>query len=301
MCARRSRTHSRSKTNLGSSKHLAPTTTFGKAQVCETDPKINPQHEWNHVYVPYCSGDVWQGTLSDAANHGQAAIVGIFSRTQDRRGCFQPMKNATVSELILTGRRPGHWNIWKLRLRIRLFSVVKGCLQARSRIFWPSHCHVRQFTQGTAPQDPHHFAAINWTENIGTYTSQTAAFKECVEKASFRSSDACPPDEITKCCNSVPYFYPFMKTPTFISENTADSYQVYVQGRCPQAMTANVQKYVLYLRSILAGSMLERVVEGSKSKQDGLFALPAWLMVWHGTIRPQRRKESAGGVRRLVF
>jgi hypothetical protein len=32
----------------------------------------------------------------------------------------------------------------------------------------------------------------------------------------------------------VPYFYKYIKTPLFVSENAADSYQAFVQGGCPK-------------------------------------------------------------------
>ena len=62
----------------------------------------------------------------------------------------------------------------------------------------------------------------------------------------------------------------------FVSENTADAYQVFRQGLCPTSFDRNAEAYIDYLRGILAGSLEKVIVHGGKVKQDGLFA-PACL------------------------
>ena len=74
----------------------------------------------------------------------------------------------------------------------------------------------------------------------------------------------------------MPRFYPYTTTPMYISENTADSYQVFVQGQCPSSQAAGPVSFVKYLRGILAGSLHSNVIKGKKTATDGLYA-PACL------------------------
>jgi hypothetical protein len=94
---------------------------------------------------------------------------------------------------------------------------------------------------------------------------------------------ACVGDE-ENCCLVAPYLYKFIQTPIFISENTADSYQVFTQGRSPDKMTPDTKSYIEYLLNILATSLKQQVMRGKKAKSDGLFA-PACLahaIPWNG-------------------
>ena len=90
-------------------------------------------------------------------------------------------------------------------------------------------------------------------------------------------------------CGAVPRYYRFTSTPLFVSENTADSYQVYAQGGCPGLNIG----YIDYLRDILAGSLRDQVINGPKNATDGLFS-PACLahcLAWKGDKAP-----AVGGV-----
>ena len=38
------------------------------------DPENNPDfHDWNHVYLPYLSGDLWLGSSEAKVNYARAA------------------------------------------------------------------------------------------------------------------------------------------------------------------------------------------------------------------------------------
>lgn len=62
----------------------------------------------------------------------------------------------------------------------------------------------------------------------------------------------------------------------YVSENTADSFQVFSQARCPKAQTEDAYKFTEYLRGVLGGSLQATVANGNKQHQDGMFA-PACL------------------------
>lgn len=69
--------------------------------------------------------------------------------------------------------------------------------------------------------------------------------------------------------------YRFIDTPIFVSEDTADSYQVFTGNGCPRSNSAMVNDYVQYLRAQLAGSLTEQIIVNGKPA-NGLFA-PACL------------------------
>jgi hypothetical protein len=57
----------RAKSSLGSSNYFAPN--HGGSQLISNDPITNPDFaSWNHVWIPYCSGDVWLGQTTNALN-----------------------------------------------------------------------------------------------------------------------------------------------------------------------------------------------------------------------------------------
>jgi hypothetical protein len=41
-------------------------------------------------------------------------------------------------------------------------------------------------------------------------------------------------------CVAVPFMYPYVEAPLFVSENTADSYQIFTGGGCPRTESAEV-------------------------------------------------------------
>lgn len=78
------------------------------------------------------------------------------------------------------------------------------------------------------------------------------------------------------CCGLVPVLYKYIKTPMFVTENTADSYQVFTQGGCPRTASPQTEAFVDYVHDTIASSLVSEVVNGTKASQDGLFA-PAYL------------------------
>jgi len=57
----------RSKGDIGSSSAW-PNMHEG-AQLISAESSVNPDfHDWNHVWVPYCSGDVWLGQATEPTN-----------------------------------------------------------------------------------------------------------------------------------------------------------------------------------------------------------------------------------------
>jgi len=65
---------SRANGSLGSSKSFQPSQAFGQGMM-QSDAKLNPDfNEWNRIYVPYVSGDVWGGAATTALNPFPSAV-----------------------------------------------------------------------------------------------------------------------------------------------------------------------------------------------------------------------------------
>ncbi len=64
----------RLKTDLGSSKNWASTKnigTDGMEDILKSDKEINPRfHAYNHVFLPYCTGDTWTGNRTSKTLFG---------------------------------------------------------------------------------------------------------------------------------------------------------------------------------------------------------------------------------------
>ena len=98
------------------------------------------------------------------------------------------------------------------------------------------------------------------------------------------------------CCLSASMVYAYSKTRMFISQNTADAYQVFASGQCPAQQatcTESVRNqrataYWDYVRGKISGSLTELVLTGPKRVQDGIFA-PACLVHcfqhWQGGVQ----------------
>ena len=236
---------------------------------------------------------MWQGTRKDAVNPwgGDDSWKGHFQGHNIVNAVFQEIKNFTVTELILTGCSAGGIGTFgNCDFAAETFPDAMVACRPEAGWFGLPIATYDEFTKSITPADPHHFSTINWTAQIETYTPQTEAYKTCVQKADFDAKDVCA-NNAEKCCQSVPYIYPYLKTPIFVSENSADSYQCFTQGRCPHSMTKDVEDYVLYLRNLLTMSMGKKVVNGGKKDQDGLFAPACLAHAMHWNDSPDATVE----------
>jgi len=142
--------------------------------------------------------------------------------------------------------------------------------------------------------DMHHLNTTKWAKNIDVYSKNMPAVQACMEATKNGSTipycDTMPSIEGWSngeaCCGSIPYFYPYMKTPTFISQNTMDAYQIIAQG----GGGALNYGYTKYLQGIIAGSLVDIVVNGAKKDQNGLFASACFQhcpIPWSGNGAPE--------------
>ena len=105
-CAAAAQCRRKLETSLGSSKHWKPAVSLS---YFNQDTKENPRlREWNRVFIPYCSQDLWTGrrTAKSAETFGvffsgHHIIDAVLSRLQQRFGL------AHASEILLTGESAG--------------------------------------------------------------------------------------------------------------------------------------------------------------------------------------------------
>ena len=75
-------------------------------------------------------------------------------------------------------------------------------------------------------------------------------------------------DESLSTCITAPVVYNHTKARVFISENTADMYQVLIMERGD----GSDHKYTEYVREHITGSLTMSVIQTPAKKKDGLFA-----------------------------
>lgn len=91
--------------DLGSSKQWAPT--HDDANVVSRDAAVNPvMATWNHVYMPYCSQDVWLGMRGNNKTSFGAYFAGRLTlETTLKTLAAGPMANASV--VVMAGASAG--------------------------------------------------------------------------------------------------------------------------------------------------------------------------------------------------
>ena len=302
----------RAKSALGSSKYWKQSRIGSQHQ--SKDPAQNPDfYDWQHVYLSYCSGDVWVGQSPEPFNpwanldqqdeDSDDRIFGGRIISADERRSHSGNATAGAQEFSFAGHTYLASVIDELKTKYGMVDatdvLLTGCSAGGIGTFANTDWLADQFdssktkvrgnpmagyfglpistyaywSQNKTDPDPTHSATSSWLNNTNPYRG--AAVSKCM-------ADSPGADEMV--CGAVPRYYRFTSTPLFVSENTADSYQVYAQGGCPGLDIG----YIDYLRDILAGSLRDQVINGPKNTTDGLFA-PACLahcLAWKGGKAP---------------
>eukprot|EP00937_MAST-01D_sp_MAST-1D-sp2_P000899 g899.t1 len=276
---------SRQQSDLGSSKNWGPSITNGGQ--LSPNATVNPDfHDFNRVFLPYCSGDIWSGTQLtsiDPWNAGEGAATFVFAGHTIVQAAVAKLQDyvggpGVVKELLLEGCSAGGIGTFANADWVAAqFPGAKVRANPQAGYFGLAIERYAHFVANTTDPDPHHYQDNGWMANISMY--RPPAVERCL---------ADDPAATQLACGEPPRYYPYITTPTFVSENTADSYQVFVQGECPQDQQPEPEAFVAYLRDVLAGSLHETVVQGRKAATDGLFA-PACLahcLAWNGADAP---------------
>lgn len=226
-CAKRCTNH------LGTSNKWDPTVT-DKNNVVSGDPDKNPGfNTWNHVYLPYCSGDLWSGLST-----GLDPVYGSFyfaGRINVRTAVEVLIENHAFDQaeaVLIAGASAGAAGTWLNMDMIASYvtnpsAVVKAAPQGGW--FFPNVTNYDDYTAGSlAP-------SANWATVIPLWTGYIN--EDCAA--------AQPSGSEGNCC-TMDVSYPFLKTPILAVQNQFDSYQIVNSAGCPNDGSPSSNAYIEY-------------------------------------------------------
>jgi len=275
--------------DLGSSKKWPNSMTGQK--LISTDARGNPDFfYWNHIYVPYCSGDLWIGEEEAPVNpfengtdtytfQGHLILEALLKQKID-------LDSAT--HVLVTGCSAGgigsfynaDWFSQQLP-----HAVVK--VNPEAGWFGAPFVRFPYFVQGIPDPDPKHLndSSTTWLNNIQLY--QAPAISLCFAD----------PSADNQTCRMIPYFYPYIKTPVFVSEAASDKFQVTHSGEMPGGDLNNTEKaYIVKFGNDLRANLKEVVINGKKAKQDGIFTPACYThcLPWSSQVDGHTWRETLG-------
>eukprot|EP00038_Savillea_parva_P030536 m.78377 g.78377 ORF g.78377 m.78377 type:complete len:475 (+) comp9215_c0_seq2:46-1470(+) len=258
---------SRTKTHLGSSTQWAKNKT-GSASV-NVDSAKNPDFwDANHVFVPYCTGDLHTGQVNktglltfDLYFSGHENLVKIISHLEHS---YAPFKDAT--DVMLTGDSAGgmgtFYNVDWLADTMH-WATVKGV--PVGGWFFPGFADDQPDNQWAPPTN-----YPEWTNNetgamiaeVGYLTAlyRTYIHPNCDEPIPFH-------------CGSVNVMYNHIRAPLFVLQNMYDTNQInsqlFMPGCSGDACTEKQKDFVRYYGHSIRKSTHQILT--NERKKDGLF------------------------------
>lgn len=278
----------RKKSMLGSSKKWSKTM-HGTKLISENAANNPDFSTWNHIYVPYCSGDTWLGLEDKPTNpfgngsdtytfSGHKIIIAMMS---EKLGLDK------ATHVLLTGTSAGgmgsfHHADWLTQ------QLPNAVVKTNPEAGWFGAPFQRfpYFVQNVSDPDPKHLndATGKWLENINHFNN--SAIGLCLAD----------PSSDDRLCPSVPYFYPYIKSPIFVTEAAADKYQINHQAEMPDGLNATEKAYIIHFSNYLRGNMKQQILKGRKANQDGIFT-PACFrhgLAFNDTVEGHTWPEALG-------
>jgi len=251
-CYTQSSCAARAKSALGSSNYW-PATFTDVDNVLSTDATKNPAlANANHVYVPYCSGDVWTGARTTATGSTWGFY---FSGHLILRALVDTLVNQSGlgagSRLLLSGGSAGG---------IGAFTNVDAVAS------WLPTLAVSAAPQGGFffPRDivaqPEYAAGVTWPPAWVQFAPLFDLYDSVLPAA-------CVAVHNRSWCGTLDHSYAYIKAPLFIAENVVDSQQVFTELLAPTsgpALTAFI--------SYFAGAMRTSLSQVNNGTGDGLWA-----------------------------
>jgi len=256
----------RAEGNLGSSKKWSPTHT-DNSNVLSTNTSWNPFALWNHVWVPYCGGDVHTG-LQKEKNMWNLYFAGHLTIETLIDHLLNTTDIHLAEYVLLTGDSAGgigvfhnaDWLTQKLR-QVAPLVTVKASPQAG--FYFPSQTLIMYPEYAEGIKVP--FAPIassylyDWFG--GPYLDQSC-------------QDA-HPETPHQCWNAFVH-YPYITTPLFIAQNKFDSNQIgSIMGLdwWPSFNATKKKGYKRYFGSSMVNGT-KQVLQSKKA--DGLFLISCY-------------------------
>lgn len=250
----------RMKEALGSSKYW-PSTLDDESNILANSPTANPDfYNWNHIFVPYCSGDVHLGMQTAIVN---SSFPFYFAGHNIVDAVIDSLINTTTiahaDNVLFAGSSAG--GIGTFANADFVSSKLPGAKRFRANPqggwFYPE----------TVSWDA--FLVNDFAPPYGTFAPllqqlwNPFVMPACAENAGNKTF-----------CMSIGNYYQYINTPLFVTENQADSNQIFVQEGCPLVSNATVDAYVEYYIAQMRASVAQVYQHnGNKTdgKQDGLF------------------------------
>ncbi|XP_065829478.1 uncharacterized protein [Oscarella lobularis] len=242
----------RTRTNLGSSKGWKPTMTApGLLTISSTGNK--DFYSWNHIYIPYCCGDLHSGQRSKPNDwkmyfSGHLTIKAVLSDLMNTSNLEQ------AKQVLLTGESAG--GIGAFEHADYLASLLtKATVKSAPIGGWFTPIGAMNYNEWLKKEP-----ALPRSNSI--YLLYDSFTQQACTKANPGKAYMCGPANI-------PFLYPYIKTPLYVIENQYDSWQLFTEQGCPSEKTSDVVHYVEYYGKLMRDSLDEVL---NSTKNDGLFA-----------------------------
>jgi ribosome maturation protein SDO1 len=253
ICNTKSDCTSRSHTALGSSTKWGSSKSF--SSILSSDASENPDfNTWAHIFVPYCSGDVYAGTITEPTNETFGLYFSghlIVAAVIDYLIAAGSLDSAT--DVILTGSSAGglgtYNNIDYVASRlsgVRVVGVPQGGW------YFPYVATYSRWEQGLPPD----FDGKPYYDLYHSYLNEN-----CVSAHKTNPWN----------CTTVLIIYPYIKTPLYVAENMYDSDKILARLHCPHEVNDKTIEFAMYY-GLEARRSMEMV--GNSTKHDGIY-MPA--------------------------
>eukprot|EP00118_Oscarella_pearsei_P028790 m.2931 g.2931 ORF g.2931 m.2931 type:complete len:383 (+) comp8982_c0_seq2:464-1612(+) len=246
----------RANTSLGSSKHWPSTSADDKGDVpglLSTDPVANKDfYSWNHVYIPYCGGDVHSGQRGGPNDWnlyfaGHLTVKTVLSDLLNWTSLHQ------AKDVLVSGRSAGGIAAFE---QADYFAEILHWASVKSApiggLFSPEGITSYDRWQKEEGPEPR----VSFGHDL--YQSFT---QEACTKANPGKAYMCGPANIA-------FVYSYVKTPLFVIENQYDSYQLYKGLGCPENGANETFRFFAYYGEHMRATM-ETIT--NSSEYIGLF------------------------------
>jgi len=236
---------------LGSSNYWTATYT-DNGNVLSTNANVNPGFAtWNHVYIPYCTGDTHAGQRSTVDPNWGQFYFGGYLNVQAILADLSAKRNLqAATQVLVSGSSAGG-----IGALVHTDTVANLLPKA----------YVRGYPQG-GWFFPNVTSYANWKN--GTYAP--AVNPEYVDLWDSWLSPACLQAHPNKYdCATADVYFNYIVSPLYISENQFDSNQIFTQLGCPQN-APDTNDYIAYFGKQMILSTQQVI---NSPKKDGLFLM----------------------------
>ena len=272
-CATQASCYSRLGTASGSSKYFTPTVGLGLLN--SPDPAENPAlYDANHVWLPYCQGDLWSGTVTEAGEAtwglyfaGHLTVLATVDALQHDFG----LVDAPSTRVILAGDSAGGIGTW-----LNADSLVDTRLPSTQLSIASFAGFYFTATPYTGPDATQSLLANFTAEGLNYNVHLWSSF---VDQSCAEGHEAAGLDP--SLCLLANNSFPFISVPAFAFESLSDMVQLTAHDSVPNApllCNATEQAYVAEWRSQMTAALAPFATP--EDSRHGVFAPACWTHVF---------------------